>query len=556
MNDIRGNLERISSLISDINETASDVNRFSRTRKDITDESLSLIGTLLTGNSHLKDEFNRVYKNLDDSLLEIANNSKEFKSTVGYFTEIIGYINRIKQSLNELDFEINRLTKLVDEVATDTDEIFTLALNASIASSKYAHMSGVFDILADKLNEMSIFINQNLQGIVKVVKPITDGIQALIDKNSHVFVKFTDGQESFQEFPGILDKQKDSIDELLLRAYLSGTKIDDQNNMLKDIKVKVEQMDEDARGAIEGSAQVTSTSEELKKSIHGSLQNIDDYHKLDNNLEFIRSNSEMIAETAQNVNEKSKSQLDFSLSCLNFCDSIIAESEELRKTTAVFNEQSTDNNKTASTVSQNLSELTSKLDIIETIISDSNATIDKFNEDYSQIDSIIGFMKNILKSMNVVGMYARVESARDPDEFASFITISDNIRKLQSHIHGNIPSIEDNINKTHDMIFNVNDYFENIASLFRKLVTGSQAIIEKLGDIVRISSESEAISLSILKESENIESILGELREKLMNLTRVVEKPIEGSGKNIERGNAIEGICHSIAQALKNRGSV
>ncbi len=551
MADIQNNIKNINNIINEVTDTSTNVNRLSHRRKDLTEDSNVLINKLKNSNSILRKNFDKIYQNLNDSLMEITSNSEEFRKNIEHFTGIITNINNIKSTLDVLEGEIARLTTMVNEVKDDTDEIFSLALNASIVSSKYTHTSSVFDILADRLNEMSSFIDQNLTDIVKVVRPITDGINKLTYKNAMVLSEIEDGYESFIEFPNILDKQKESIDELLLRAYMSGTKIDDQSKMLSDIHDKVTQMHSDADESINGSGNVKQLSEELGDKItmvDYKFQQNEPYRDI---VEYIRENSATIWHSAQRVNEKSKSQLDFSLKCVDFCDSIISESTELKSTTEVFNEQSAENNTTAKNVSLNLSTLTSKLDIIKTNILDSNSTIEQFNENYLQIDNIVTFLKNILKQMNVIGMYSRIESARDPEEFAGFITISDNIRSLQNHIHNNIPLIEENILKTHQLITNVNTYFNDISTVFKTIADSSVGIIKKLGEITVISSESERISQNILNENREIDNKLNQLRNFLIKLSEVVKKPIEGSAANIERGKNIENLCIEIGLIAK-----
>ncbi|MCP4137800.1 MAG: methyl-accepting chemotaxis protein [bacterium] len=544
-------IESITQTIQDITDTAQDVNKQSHTRKGITSDSLALIEKLIDGNGVLKANFEKIYQNLNDSLMGIASNSDEFRSNVEHFSVIISYINDIKDILGKLEEEIDKLTAIVDEIKNDTDEIFTLALNASIVSSKYSHTSGVFDILANKLNEMSNFINQNLESIVKVVKPITDGISKMIFKNAMVLGDIEKGYNSFTEFPTTLDKQKESIDELVLKAYLSGTKIDDQKKMLHDINQKVDQMDKDAHGAIDGSRNVMNVGEDLRNLVDDVMRSFNEGGRYQDDVETVGFQSTSIWQSAQKVNEKSRSQLEFSLSCVDFCDSLISESNELKKTTEIFNQQSIDNNSMANTISQNLVELTAQLKDIENKIGDSNSTIKKFNDDYKQIDNILEFLKNILKSMNIIGMLSRIESARDPEEFSGFMTISENISKLQNHIQVNLPQIEHNINMTHELIENVNAYFENISSVFLTISKSSNVIIQKLEDITTISSDSKIVSQSILDESNKIDALLTELRNYLMQLTEVVKKPIEGSAANIERGKKIESQCQEIMGSIQ-----
>ncbi|PKL38042.1 MAG: hypothetical protein CVV44_12805 [Spirochaetae bacterium HGW-Spirochaetae-1] len=547
-NKNKDKIEEIGNVVQAIIQTALDVNRHSHTRKEITADSLELVRSLIDRNKLLKEKYEKVYTNFRVSLESIVDNSEQLDRNVQYFSEIIETINNIKATLNTLEGEINKLTSIAIDIRNDTDEIFTLALNASIVSSKYAHTSGVFDILANKLNEMSNFINQNLASIMAVVTPITEGIVKLISNNEKVLDDIESGYLSFIGFNDILGKQKDSIDQLVSRAADSGGQIDEQKVMLSELDGKISQMDEDAVGAINGSANVAKTGEGLNSSVKNTLELIGKEKQYGGAISSIMDQAAMVWQTAQDVNARSRSQLDFSLSSVEFCDSLIDESSTLREMTEILSNQAAESNNIAGYLSNNLGELSMQLNEIEKNLGDSNGTIHKFNEDYGEIDNIVKFLKNILNSMNVIGMMSRIESARKPDEFSQFMTISENISELQNHIHNNIPNIEDNINSTHDLIKNVNDFFESISSKFFVIAESTKNIIDKLGEITAISSESQDFSREILENStEQVKNVTG-LRESLMGLTEVVKKPIEGSAANIDRGKTIEEICLGIFQ--------
>ncbi len=550
MEPIKDLIENTTKIVREITNTARYVNSDSHKRKNITLESLAIIEKLMSESSILRSHFKEILQKLDDSQKIINTNSKEFKANVESYSGIILYLNNIKKTLNTLENEINKLTGIIEIIKNDTDEIFILALNASIESSKYSHTAKVFDVLADKLNGMSSFINQNLENIVKVVDPIIQGIHRLIEENSIILKDIEEGHKNFLEFTDILNKQKKAIKELVSRANMSVVKFEDQKKMLDDINEMVNQMSNDASGAITGSGNVIEVGEELGDKVQQVLLEYTSGNNYLEKIDYIQEQSTSVWHTAQDVNEKSKSQLDFSLNCVSFCESMITESEELQKTISIFKEQSVDNNNMANFMSQNMSQLSSQFIKIKEKISNSNETIDKFNEDYKQINNILNFLKSILKSMKVIGMYSRIESSRDPDEFMGFMTIYKNIIKLQSGIQNNIPQIEDNINNSHGLIEDINTYFNNISSVFFTIVENSNSIIEKFKEIINISAESESISQSIVDESKEIDMLLKELRNFLNELSEVVKKPIEGSAANIERGKNVENICREIKELV------
>ncbi len=555
MQEVKSIIEDMLGTFEAITATARDVNRYSHNRKEITSSGMELVQGILKENSFLQSEYEKIVENLRQSQDGVSSNTTELQRNVEDFRNIIENIELIRTTLNTLDSEIAKLTRIVTEIREDTDEIFTLALNASIVSSKYSHTSGVFDILANKLNEMSNFINQNLENIVAVVSPITEGISRLIENNAGVLEDIESGYHSFLGFNDILSKQQLSINEMSSRTRVSGNKIEEQKKMLDELNEKVSQMDEDATGAITGSDNVAKTAEELTGIIAKIQEKVEKSVEAADQIKYVEEQARIVWQTAQNVNEKSRSQLDFSLSSVDFCDQLITESSDLKETTETLKDQSEENNNVAGYLSSNLENLTAQLLEIEKKLEDSNSTISKFNDDYSEIDNIVQFLKNILNSMNVIGMMSRIESARDPEEYKQFMTISENIRELQEHIHNNIPNIEENITCTHELIENVNNYFDSISTKFYAISSSTDGIIKNLGAVTRLSSESKNVSEGILTESKDLVGDITRLREFLMELTEVVKKPIEGSAANIERGKRVESLCSEISDQLLAKNS-
>ncbi len=549
MSEIKERMESVLKLISDITDTAREVNRESHTRKDNTSKGLVIIDKLLDINKLLVSDFENIFNNLNEANSGIEKISAKFKSNIELITAIIGIMNKIKSILTSLQDKIMKLQNLVREIKDDTDEIFTLALNASIVSSKYSHTSGVFDILANKLDEMSNFINRNLDSIVQVVKPITDGINKLMGENTVVLENLEKGHSNFLQFPEMLHKQKESIGKLLVNGELTNKKIKHQKKMLEDITEMFVNMDIDANEAITGSGNVIVSSEELGSIAREAITLFDGENDYIEKIKIIHERSVSIRNLAGNVNIKSKSQLEFLLNCLDFCNSIISESEELREIAKNFSMLNLDNNKMVNSISENIADLITQLNLIENRITASNETSKKFNDDYGQIDNIIEFLKNILKSMKIIGMLSRIESSRDPEEFQGFMTISENIGKLQDKIHNNIPLIEDNINLTHDYITDVNNYFETASSDFSNIKDISNDIIDSLKEISQISTDSSNISKKLVDNSGNSDAALEELSDLLNKQKRIVEIPIKGSEKNIERGKKIQEACEYILES-------
>ncbi|HQO23030.1 MAG TPA: methyl-accepting chemotaxis protein, partial [Spirochaetota bacterium] len=449
---IKPGIDEMDALAKETISAAKDVNRNSRLRKTLTEESMGLLDKVIESSSSIKESFEVVRKNLSDSSSDVEGTIKDVKDSDYTITSVVSNLTNIKNDLNGIAREIQRLTMIVAEIKRDTDKIFTLALNASIVSSKYSSKSGVFDILANKLNEMSNFISQNLENIVKVVQPFTDGVKSLIDDNEAVLSDVTKGSELFSEIPVILQSQKDSVMELVRKAEESASRIESQKAMLLDVKSRLVTMDNDAVTAIEGSDNVRVFSEKLLDEIQSAKNALSFDLNFYNQTDAIKQKAVSIWKQASSVNEKSKSQLEFTDQAVSFTSDVISQAHSLKTFSEMFLNQSIENREVSNKISDRLLAMNTQLKEVSGRIGDANSTIQRFNNNYKQIDNILEFLKNILKSMHLIGMYSRIESARDIDVFEGFMNISANIGVLQKEIQNNIPNIEKNIFQTHQLI--------------------------------------------------------------------------------------------------------
>ncbi len=546
-------LNEIAGTFQEIGETARKVNRLSLERKELALSIQDEMEELQKRRVFLRENYGTVQENIDFSLKEIESNLVSFQQNVEYFSQVISSVESISGTMNGMKNRIDSMVHIVDDIRDDTDEIFTLALTASVVSTRYTHTSAVFDILADRLNEMSIFIEDNLSKILQVVEPIIRGLETMLQENEEVLGEIKKGFENFQEFPSILREQLSSVEELKRRSTDSGEKLENLGERLNDIEEMVAQMVRDADTAIGGSENVRKHAVHMEEFSSGLIEKYTTEKMPDSDISRLKEEALGIGENARNVNVRSKNQLDFSINSAEYTDDIQSHSRELQEIIDSFNSQSSDNNIMADSISQNLSVLTGQIDSIDRRIDESGKRINSFREEYRHIDEIISFLKEILKSMNVIGMYSRIESARDPEEFRGFMTISENIIKLQEQIQENIPGIDDNIQTMDEVIGKIIEGFSSISRDFRSLAGSSREIIQRLNRISTISSESENITLAMKESTRMIVEGLDSMRTSITRLSEVVKEPIEGSERNMERSKRIEELADELLVYMEQK---
>ncbi|MBP7902163.1 MAG: hypothetical protein KA015_05050, partial [Spirochaetes bacterium] len=129
---IKPGMDEMDALAKETISAAKEVNRNSKLRKTLTEESLGFLDRVIESSANIKESFDIVRKNLSDSSNDVEGTIKDVKDSDYTITSVVSNLTNIKNDLNGIAHEIQRLTKIVGEIKRDTDKIFTLALNASI----------------------------------------------------------------------------------------------------------------------------------------------------------------------------------------------------------------------------------------------------------------------------------------------------------------------------------------------------------------------------------------------------------------------------------------
>ena len=127
---IKPGIDEMDALAKETISAAKDVNRNSRLRKTLTEESMGLLDKVIESSSSIKESFEVVRRNLSDSSSDVEGTIKDVKDSDYTITSVVSNLTNIKNDLNGIAREIQRLTMIVAEIKRDTDKIFTLALNA------------------------------------------------------------------------------------------------------------------------------------------------------------------------------------------------------------------------------------------------------------------------------------------------------------------------------------------------------------------------------------------------------------------------------------------
>ena len=550
----RAAVDEIEKTANNINRMAKSNNNYSKIRKEIVNEAMDTLSRLFNDNAVLKGDFEKMFANVELIGSDVISGIETIQSDNVNFEEAIEKIAAIKEIFQNMNEEINALTKIVDTIKNDTDEIFSLALNASIVSSKYTHTSGVFDIIANKLNEMSNFIGENLKSIIDVVVPITEGLVQLIEGNSEIIEKTNSGYKNLNIFTESLEEKREVAKMVVSLKTDIDNEMNNQFQMLTDLKKQLTQMNYDSDEAIKGSGnnigwaeQLTIYSIEAKNILHNKAKEADNISKFKKKLSDIKEIAHSIFLAASTVHNKSKTQLEFSKTSADFCDNIIEEANIIVQKVNDIETNGKDFNEAMNQVTNDMKEnVSTQIQDIIRMFENDQSMMDKFNYDYSEIDNIIGFLRNIMKSMNLIGMLSRIESSREPEEYVQFMTISENIRALQAQIHDNIPAIEENVERTRISINTIRDYFEEIFLNFSSIDQAAVSINNTLLDSIKISSNTLTVLSEIADRTKAMSTDLLSIRNSVNQMLENISHPIEGGAFNRDNANRIETMCNDL----------
>lgn len=559
--DVRATIEEIEKISGDVRRAAVNVRTGSVNRKNITTTTIGVLAVAIENNMFVRETFAQLISDLQQSLGIVEEASERIPLLNNELDEVIKDFLAQKTTLESLHTEIEQLSSIVTTVKKDTDEIVSLALNASIVSSKYAHFSGVFDILSNKLNEMSNFISRNLVEIVGVVDPIVNGVERISDENSSLITSIQALFKHLNDFSEIFKSQKSGIEGSLNENLGIGDEIDNQYSMLSELKSIVAKMDSDSDAAIAGSGNNVQIAEQLTvlsvdvRTIARRKKSVGDEENFMQKITNIQELGRIVWQNATKVNSQSKDQLAFSQNSMDFCDKIVTKVESLDEVARALSESADNSSNISHNILARLLEMKENFGNMVAQNSDGQELMNKFNMDYNEIDNIVDFLKNILKQMNLIGILSRIESAREPDDYRQFMTISDNISGLQNNISDNILKIEESVERTKGIIDSLHEQFNSISRRFENVLSNGLNIENNLENVVNISARSKNSSDAIYEKSDELVKGIKKIRDNLANLMEVVAAPIRGSAKNMENGHRLEDICRMISESAEEKVS-
>ena len=554
--DVKNIIEEIEETSKKIFNTASEVKHHSFLRKKITSDCKVSVADIIKINAGLTESYKKLVSNFRDNIGIIGQNISILVEGTDYFQKIIENVREMKDVFGDMQKEISTLNTIIDSIRRDTDDISSLALNASIVSSKYSHTSGVFDILSNKLNEMSSFISQNLESILKVVTPIVEDVDRLASTNDEIIEEVEYGFQSFKGFNDNMGILELSLGELVEIASGIANSILNHARMLFELNSRIDQMDIDSDAAITGSSnnaqsaeQLTALSVEARGLFRSAKGNNADV-KLKKKMDEIHELSNFIAKNAGNVNSRSKTQLDFSRDCVDYSSTITREGVTFAGKTETLGIRAKSNNNIMDSINDELNSLQKNIASFADKMDEARLLMDRFNLNYNDIDNVIAFLKNIMKSMNLIGVLSKIESSREPEEYRQFMTISENITNLQIRIHDNIPHVEKNIERTRVLIETLNNRFLQILSDISLISQNGNDILLRITKMVNTSVSSQHLSISIAQETEAGGEVLIALRSFMKQLAKAVEKPIEGSEHNMSAGTTVGELCVQVIDSI------
>ena len=92
---IKPGIDEMDALAKETISAAKDVNRNSRLRKTLTEESMGLLDRVIESSSSIKDSFEIVRKNLSDSSNDVEGTIKDVKDSDYTITSVVSNLTNI-----------------------------------------------------------------------------------------------------------------------------------------------------------------------------------------------------------------------------------------------------------------------------------------------------------------------------------------------------------------------------------------------------------------------------------------------------------------------------
>jgi len=526
-------LDKVSEAIrcaETIVSNARSVNTISSARETFASDT----ATLARDTSLQAGEVQKRTSESSEALIHTASMIAEISKLTGDVGSGVKLIKGLINSVESFDTSFSDIREIAENMTKIAKETGLLGLSATIESARVGDKGKGFAIVASEIKELAKSAGSYAESIAAAINALSDGTLEITTNlgqlSGSMLGVVNDSHETEKKIGNVNETVTDAreISEKILS--LAGGQIE----KLQDVGRRMDQIARDIESAIQGSGRNIG----LGTSLIDHIKKVGDTVSSSEMNECIKM-AQQILDNAKEVNKASIARASFADESATLSHEIRDEAEQV----SGLSDESLKAMEDATKMMAGVSQMASDVDANMVLINSVGMAIEKFGQQFVQIEEMATSVADIANKTNLLAMNATIEANQAGEDGRAFAVVAVEVKKLASKAGNDAKQINHQVSELSVSASEINAEMKSLTEYMKSTSAqshNSQSQIVELGNVIR---EAGNISDEALQLSKSQLEKIGMVTSNAETLAEDARKAIDGSANNM-------GIAEQLIAAL------